>query len=534
MKMTQKTCISILAALLLLVTLVSCQKDGYEDNSLSTKDAPEEGTRLGRKIPNPYSITSMQKALASLQQSEGFNGTIDIVPTHLYIKITPQDSTEMNRVLDDTTLNLFPYPLDYELVGEGPYIAPEGSDPEIYTVIPADRILNGVTYTIIEPCFIPEEEDPNLAKLELESMKLTGNITEPEIHQLTIGNTKGLWKKPSGSVKVFNTQSRSSEGVNGVKVLVSWCVKIASTYTDANGNYQIGRGFLFDVHYSAVFRNSKGFAVWSNWGPLVPAIHHVGRHDRRGHDIHIGTGSQAWPWATINNAARIYYDDMCPYFGVTTPHTPLRIWYWNSEDTAYSGAAPMLSQISMHSILQLCSSINLNGEIMNILDIFGLPTIVSRLFLPDIFLYKESISTKTYYKSVFHELGHASHFRQVGPLYWELYIAQTCYNRIIHGSAYGTASNEFNNVIGVGEMWGYYFDYKCRNRYFGNTSIRNDDEWFKPQILKEIEESTNINTFDIFHALTPDIQSHLALKKKLKSLYGNEVVIENIFAQHGF
>lgn len=514
--------IKILLTAVMLFLVCACSPDtDYPVLEPYPKDPG--GTYLGEKIDNPYSLDNMKKALSSLQQAGQLSGNVSIAPTHLYIKLTPQDSTELNRILEDTTLNLFPYPLDYKLEGEGPYVAPVGTEADLYTVIPIDHDMNGIPYVLIEECFIPEDEDHELAKLELESMKLTGNITESEILQLEMEETKGLWKKPRGRVAVYNTKSEELQGVSGVKVLVSWCVKIASTYTDEYGNYRINRGYLFDVHYFAIFRNQEGFSLYSNWGFLLPAIHHVGRHNRRGYDIHIGTGSQAWPWATINNAAHVFYNDMCSSFQINKPHSDLRIWYWDARNDESTGAAPMLQHV-------VYDTTSLSGLLLAL----GISQPFLITGLPDLFLFQQrERATENYYRTVFHELSHAAHFKQVGSLYWATYIYQICQNSL-GGSLYGTEPNGNNEIIGVGEMWGYYFDYKCLKSHFNIDELRRQTDWFKPQILKEIEEETGLTPAEIFMAFTSDVCKHEELRENLKELYGHDDIIDACFARHGF
>ncbi len=486
-----------------------------------------EGAHLGNKIDNPYSMNNMRQALANLHQSGLISSIQQIAPTHLYVKLTPQDSAELNRILEDTSLNLFPYPLDYELEGEGPYMAPAGSESDIYTVVPIEHDMTGIPHVVLEECFIPEEEDPDLARLELESMRLTGCISDEEIQMLMMDETKGLWKKPRGQVTVENTTENMTEGVSGVKVLVSWCVKIASCYADNEGNFRINRGYLFDVHYFAVFRNREGYSIYSNWGPILPAIHHVGRHDRRGHNIHIGTGSQAWPWATINNAAHIFYNEMCDGYQITKPHSNLRFWYWNAEKESYTGAAPMLHHIAL-SAAELALILTVVEPTAGLITT-GALLALSQL-LPDIIIYQQERTTEQYYKTVFHEMSHAAHYRAVGPLYWTSFIYQICANYFSDGSSYGSKPEENNGVVGVGEMWAYYFDYKCREKQFGDATIFQTHRWFKPQILKEIEERTNITAGDIFQALPIDVYDHEDLKQRMKSLYGYEDIIDDCFS----
>lgn len=516
----------------------SCNKTETESSntSLPPKTDTPKGVTLGKKLENPYSVKNMYAACELLKQRGEISNDLEIEPTHLYIKLSPKDSTELTLIIDDTTLNLFPYPLDYELVGEGEYIIPENTQPELYTVIPIGHKMEGISYTIIEECCIPDENNPSeIEYVELESLKLTKNITEEEIRELQ--NSKCILpsrKYPQGRVTVYNTYEQTYVGVQGVKVLVSWFTKIASTYTDAAGNYHISKGFRYKTHYSAIFRNRRGFAIWSNWGPLSPAIHHVGRHDRAGHNIQIGTNSQAWPWATINNAACLYYDTLCPTFGVPKPlESRLRIWYLDiNPGNSGNACTPMLRHITLNPMdlrTFIIKFLHTQTEGQNAL----ISTIVyaAQYITPDIFVAKHPASTVLLQSHIFHEMGHASHFIKVRSNYWFQYIQEICF----HGFDYGESYDGTNGITGIGEMWGYYFEDKCHNRIFRNNNPQQQSRsWFRPEVLHEIDDYFHgeYTPQVFFSSLDSDVRNHQQYKHRLISKHGNALIIESIFNQY--
>lgn len=537
-----------LTLIIAITFMAGCAKDEtFTDQSLLKSDSSTKTEfKLGNKIENAYSVENMKRAYDALMEEGKISKPISINTTHLYIKLTPKDSAEMNCILEDTVLELFPYPLDYELIGEGEYVVDDNATPELYTVIPADHKLDAkITFEKLEDCFIPDnyDENPELAELEIKALLLTNNITEEQLEEEN--NAKGLlWKYPKGYVKVCNTDNNSFEAVRGIKVRVHNIVKLTEIYTNGNGYYSSDRAFLTNVHYSAVFRNRKGFKIWSNYGPLSPAVHNVGWHSKNGYDITIGKNSCAWPWATINNATLDYYDKICPHFGINKPYDELRIWYLSGllggiMDGEWGGSAPMLRNLTLNTITLT--------EILTALGIMPTPSYAITkpliygimLCLPDVFIAEiDTPNTNSLRRLIFHELSHASHYDQVGPAYWVQYMSEICYNYFTdpNDDYYGSTQNDHNGVIGVGEMWASYFAYQCTEKYYNyDIGLLQTNRWYAPQILKQIEENANnITPEKIYDALVYRVQTHDDLKHELISRYGQSQVINQAFANEGF
>ena len=541
----------IIKRLILIIAITfmaGCAKDEtFTDQSLLKSDSSTKTEfKLGNKLENAYSVENMKKAYDALMEEGKISKPININTTHLYIKLTPKDSAEMNCILEDTVLELFPYPLDYELIGEGEYVVDDNATPELYTVIPADHKLDAkITFEKLEDCFIPDnyDENPELADLEIKALLLTNNITEEQLEEEN--NAKGLlWKYPKGYVKVWNTYYENYEAVRRIKVRIHNIVKIANVYTNDNGYYTSNKSFLTNVHYSAVFENNRGFKIWSNLGPLSPAIHNVSWHSKNGYDIVIGKSSCAWPWATINNAVLDYHYKICPHFGINKPHSRLRIWYLSGllggiMEGEWGGSAPMLQSISLSP-----TGFKVFLAVLGILPSPTWPytatlTYGIMLCLPDVFIAEvDTPNTKLLRKTVFHELSHASHYEQVGPDYWLQYISEICYNYLTdpNGDYYGSTQNDHNGVIGVGEMWASYFTYQCTDKYYNyGIGLRQTGKWYAPQILKQIEENANnITPEKIYDALVYRVQSHDDLKQELIRRYGQSQVINQAFENEGF
>ena len=86
---------------------------------------------------------------------------IEIITTHLYIKFKPVDEEELDMLKSDSTLTLYTYPLDVEIIKPGDFY----HDPELpieqptyqYCAVRVDKVLPNVEYEILEELFIPDE-----------------------------------------------------------------------------------------------------------------------------------------------------------------------------------------------------------------------------------------------------------------------------------------------------------------------------------------------------------------------------------------
>ena len=94
--------------------------------------------KLIKKKNNPYSVSNMEKAFESIKKSNARISTegLEIATSHLYIKFKPKSYAELDLLKIDSTLNLFPYPLDFEIT-DGSYY----HDPNIPDSLPTYQLL---------------------------------------------------------------------------------------------------------------------------------------------------------------------------------------------------------------------------------------------------------------------------------------------------------------------------------------------------------------------------------------------------------
>lgn len=250
----------LLTLTLLLTLLFSCQKDGFLDTYESKQEIakqeeqiihPDNIFKLGKQLENPYSVANMKKALANLNNNLKTNSSntrsmskstfssFDIEPTHLYVKFIPKNEEELSILQADSTLILYSYPLDYEIIeGSGYYRDPEVPDGQPtyqYCAVKVDKELpKGVESEILEELFIPDEDydeettnsgtgkisslglggDANIEALVDEALRITNNLdkTEEGIEdtaseqsdiQTRFFKRRSKWR-PAGTIKVWD------------------------------------------------------------------------------------------------------------------------------------------------------------------------------------------------------------------------------------------------------------------------------------------------------------------------------------------
>lgn len=289
---------SLFIALVFMSLMFSCKKEEnivndqiipqQEVESIETQYESKGMTLLGEQLENPYSVENMKIALEELKNESGLksgNDSLELIDfevktTHLYVRFLPKDSLELQQ-LEKDSLILFDYPLDYEIKEGGEYYhdpsIPENQITWQYTTVKADyQFTSGVVYEILEECFIMdvEEEKTQLkssqmnawALLENRAMKMTDNLTEEEKQQVQLKGWFSGWfpseERPSGYIRVYDTELKKYVGVKGVNIRVHRIVKISYGTTNADGYYKIHKGFRYNCFYGLRFESSTGVKLW--------------------------------------------------------------------------------------------------------------------------------------------------------------------------------------------------------------------------------------------------------------------------------
>lgn len=465
---------------------------------------------LGEKLANPYSLKNMQRALDTLLQTKGLD-PIYLEPTDAYVRFRPTDTLEY-RLLMEANLELFDYPLNYDLLTDGDYYhdpsIPEDEITWQYTVISTDMIDTDIEYEkidfeiideddlpefylitgnpvqvsgrIIDACYFPEN-DPivksgnrlPVSPEELENMAFE-LVDLPDKYKVA-PDTKASDYTPSGYVKIsYNTMGTDCmTGVKGVKVRVQRLLKWASTYTSSIGYFMIPKKFGTTVNLSIVYENDYNFIVWGNYGFLAPAkytfkdcIAAVPMTEILDKE----KTKKAWKWAIVNNSTYDYYN-YCSTEGISQPPADLKIWCVNTDGWS---SAPMLHHLKGYKIASMAAGVAFLSGNPALATIGAGVIALLCVALPDLFI---DISSDEYDKidsNVKHELSHASHYSVVGEGFWGKYI-----NYIVTHWGYGNGEATTNGryICELGESWAY-----AHQRYLMPGYNYGYSNWFAPSV----------------------------------------------------
>lgn len=521
--------------LLFIIGVTSCQDEIINESSRKDdKQTFEEESFgpsivLGKKLNNPYSLENMQAAYDSLSNKSGstLKSGRQLQPTHYYVRFLPKDSSDV-RQLERDSLDLFCYPLDYEIEEWGDYYhdptIPKGQMTWQYTKVPIDYKFPNVQYEIIEECYIPEEECDgaslrsqtviNSDLLETLSFEMTGNSNLLEKSEL---RSK---EYPSGDIKVYNDITQSWDPVAGVRIRTTNLLRWSNTYTDANGHYQMSSHYRTKVHYAMIFENSQGFKI-GNWSVISPArTHEMGFHSNKGYSVSFGKGSDMWGHCTVNNAAYYMYQNYKRYIP-----DGMHLWVLQNGERGCAamlghGAGTAEKALVLMGATAVVTGVQLREELAPAIAILS----------PDIIVGTKASSSYDITKTTCHELAHSMHFNNVGKSYWNKYILGIiqCYART--GETYGNnkpSDSDYNGHIGVGETWGFAMGYYMANKKMGENRFTTETYWFKPEetfLLLNEKKVTPLQFLDCMDNQTTSLKvlnEHISTKnsKISKNLY---------------
>ena len=285
-----------------LIGMFSCQQDAFEEYDMTpqavlpgdigmvpidkpTFTADTDNITLGAHLQNPYSLTNMRRAYNSMS-SELIDAGIesdDIKTTHFYVKFKPDSEEELQSIKESyANFDIYEYPLDYELSGRVSY-----HDPEIPDSLPTYQyasidslswntipVPQNVEFEILERLFIPDEDidDSNISvqsrgttsysdaieALVNRSMLLTGNLDDEDIAETGTMASSSKWY-PSGRITAYDDIVDGQIPLEGVKVRVRRWFTTSTATTDENGYFTIPKSFKNKVNYLIVWDGPKWY-----------------------------------------------------------------------------------------------------------------------------------------------------------------------------------------------------------------------------------------------------------------------------------
>ncbi len=191
-------------------TISDIKADLGETLANTTEQAAGDKTILGERLENPYTVENMRKALNELKEEPQLKSSaaeldnIEVKATHLYVRFLPQSDKELGILKQDSLLELFDYPLDFEIEQLGTaYHDPSLPDTSItyqYTAVTVDYKLPEVRHEVLAELFMLEEDDNEeeltlkntstsytiWVALEDKALEISNNLKEEELDEIQL------------------------------------------------------------------------------------------------------------------------------------------------------------------------------------------------------------------------------------------------------------------------------------------------------------------------------------------------------------
>jgi hypothetical protein len=455
-----------LLTVLLCTLLVTACTPFEEPEMVSVEQTEIESqplTRAGAVVSdqNPYSLSNVQEAYNDLRTSLGLPAK-NIAASHHYVRFDIQDSLMYKTVHDDLGLELIEYPLDRELtVAEMNVYMNDMSNTWYYTVVPVGfPYPQGVDHEFLDYVYMqgepatrapgdtPQIDDVNYDLIIEKAMQNNGVNVAPL--------TRGAAWYPSATIQFQDDYNDTTIPLEGVKVRCTHFINVGSGTTDENGNVSGIKG------WGGKFRNPVGYhIIWDDpkWNI---------RDGRTGQAKTHGPKQKShWNKTITNN------DTKDSFF--TAVHRALWSYFYETY--------PLTYDITKARIDKMDTGVLWDKDHPKRVARF---TAATRTLGGNLILAygKENGSYRERWEvtsSVFHELGHATHWQAVvdkrGANRWSEYINAS--DILLESWARGVESS-YMRAIYTGHLQG---------RYFGDYTAVVESMMNQGMTLKQIEDA---------------------------------------------
>jgi len=403
-------------------------------------------------------------------------------------------------------LELFDYPLTYDVILEGDYYVDPGVGPNedswFYTVVdPAFQPPAGIIYEWLADLYVPDQD----LWLEEEALRITGNPTtdtcnsamyrvpfpctiplDPNCDTTSTGGGGGNpmnTRIPAGNIEVWDSNIGGAVPVRRVKVVVRRWFKIEPVYTDDLGRFQCTKRFRNRVNVFVKFLNqhlrTSGFVA--NIGlvgsriqrSLMPIKRGIGTFSgnltRITHLFESGTNTarrlyRHWWAAQLMNAYLEFNEHAINQNIGGLPAQKMRIILTRWSFMAGSGSTPMNSQRAFNGLPSDDYFAFYLADPLTFAGAFWFNALVNgRLFRwVDMGLgyHTQNVWASNQVKDLmYHELAHAALFNKVGDNYWHDFVFAESFTLTANGylgnnAPYGLGTDgAISDIISVGESW---------------------------------------------------------------------------------
>lgn len=377
MKSNQQNCFYIIAFIVSMLIFQSCEKE-ISDVQQTQSNETKTKSVYHKQLRNPYTVSNMQEALDNLL---GGQNSYVITSTHYYVKFIPQDDDELSLLKNDTSIYLYQYPLDVEIVeGSHTYQDPEvpiGQPTYQYTSVPVDYAFPDVAFEILAELFVPEsseevkEELPvPVEKLVTEALRISGNLGDGK------AGKSGPWT-PAGTMRVWDDNLNTFVPIVGLEVRARRWFTTYTGITNANGYYICNGTFDREANYSLQFERYD-FEIRDGW---LSTANINGPKQKGNWNLNMKDDIREF-WAIVFRATYHYYHQ-----NIQNLRRPPLNSFWNT-------------QLKLRAMYEANSS---NGTHCASCRFLGLGSAIK--------IYNPQNSSMEIYGTTIHEIAHASHWR---------------------------------------------------------------------------------------------------------------------------
>lgn len=314
-------------------------------------------------------------------------------------------------------------------------------------------------------------------RLELynKAMEISGNFDEIIPMDEKFGASARI-QSVSGTIRVRENSINADVPVRDALVKARRWFKLDQTFTSPNGTFSMQKNYRKQAVVSVHFNKGDKIRGINNVLKFYQFVLPVSKTIGQFTTSQLTNVQYTFPYVSSPNtnaatqwvAAHTWNTVKDNLFknsqnGVNYNANNLNIWV-SSRVTSPNGSAPMLRAIFNTSLIS-------SG-----IDIFLAQTTgpigvaakqILQNLLPDITLKYGSSSSLTMNTSqiketIYHEMGHATHYMYVGNNYWTSFI-----DYIVSHGGYGTKTTMGSGRIAVAEGWGFYIGKLYASQYYG-------------------------------------------------------------------
>jgi hypothetical protein len=485
---------------------------GCVDVMESDADTSEVPTILGNQLQgNPYSVSVMQQASINL-----YGNSNGIAVNKLYVRFRPANSDQL-LTLESLDLDLYDYPLDFEVLHQGDYYPQSGIGPDeipwYYGVVDVGFLPPaGIQYEILQQVFIPDRD----IWLEQEAFRITGNPFEDTcgiVPNLVAppcddpcnpgpgcpppppecGGGGGIPpdpRVPTGNLYVWDNRLGNGLGGQGtivpvrrIRVVARNFLKTERVYTNDAGAFSFTKRFK-KVQLIVKMKNNntavRGLFGVRLWNIVWPLKKNIGKYKGDLNNIQYTffrqeavrtRGMQDWVGVTAFNKRTDFGglagQDYLP--GVPTTMslfiTPLT---GSAATPMFPHRYPDNNELLSFFVRRYILGVALFPQYALFLNELA-KSRIDLLYGYNRFL--EDIDSDDISEVMFHELSHAQHYNKVGNDWWHEFVlselTETADNEGTQFDPYGQGNTVRSPIIALGESWAYHYGRVLADRVYG-------------------------------------------------------------------